>query len=1123
MADFKEAVMSNLSSFYNDICDDKFNKDNFLKEYIDSYQDFLRDVSSYLNTYSDVSNDITNSNLVINESFKKQKEKFDSNLKKDIAYITNQSLLKVLNQQNDIKAEISNNESVIKKNQDEKLLITSSTNPVISSHFRKRNAEIELYTLNIKKINTKYNELVNKITDKRDQDSLQITKDNNIYMNSYEAASNNVIRSFENQIKEYKENIDSIEEEINNLKNKYSNDCLELEKSFNKSIMKIQSETKEKIEILAKNYNINKDFLNNKREDQRNKNQDERSIVFKDFVQQIHILNDKIDEFDTNQKNHLYDQTLIFNLKIFDLEQQIRRIKEENYKLDSKIDKHKIKENSKQIPHLLKLMKIENIALKAKTDVIKRFYKLRPLDYSNRKLIYEDIKNHQIEKLNYVTDIEDNAHHNKLAILQLEYDYEVDNLNRVTESHIHELRYKFDLELIKISEEFKINLTKLYVKKQAFINDVNLAENEMELAKKLNVVVNDNASKTLDNNLSRVSTLALLEIEKNDILRNYNVQKLENQIAIEKALYDYNEKNEFLHRDKKNSLVDLNTIHSNFTLEHNKIISALNIELETLTEDYQKQLKTQKHAELSTTATANHIYSLFINRKKMLINLFNATKNILTLFIRGINSFVKKEIFANKISDKEFLKNTISSIITKANQVCNNIIDVARENVLRILNDQIAFETGAKYQTRFNSLKTEYDTKINLLEAQSIDLNATLENYNETNRMFYQNLGNVQTKISSFSHQLKRNEINRAMYRKETIGLKNEVKRIQTLINKNELKIEKISKKVALVPTRIQLLKDEYENRRTKIVNEQKDEFSILFDGIKDFESFFNQTNKMLNETSNLLHADTYYKFIVQINKISTYYITHSQKIIDLYLKIVSNIESDITKRYDKLIRKNQQSYNNQTSIVKKAYQRNALNVNLRIDNENNKYADILKNHNNRVLETSMDFDYQIKENEDNFKETKDNIYQKERKEHDEYNTKSSSTRDNILGNINLHSKYNKELDLMNSKDNITLVSKYIGFKDKIVERNNNRLDSFNLSIKNIPYESKLETQDYSQKEFLYQQEFNINQKNYLLKLNETRNGIESETRKYASNLQNKIGNINTIISKERKAIAQKS
>lgn len=1123
MDNFSKEVLKHIKSFNADIKNSKLNSNNLLDKYFENLDIIYEESMANLESLNSINIGIENSNAIINETYKAQLAKLNNTLYYETGLIKSMSVYQVNGYQELIQKEEKYTNSTLKSNNDNKLLTTSSTNPVIGSHFTERNTKIEIEKHIKKTVNNRYDEFVNKFTDQRDQRILDISRNNNIFMNSYEQASNNVIKSFNDEITIHQKNIDAIDEKIERLKSGYNSDCLELERRFNKEVVAYQSEAKSKIKLFTAKYNEDRTVINDRRDEQRNKNTDERSAVFKEFVQQIHSLNDKLDKFNQDQKAHLYDSTLIFNLKIFDYDKKIRLLQEENHRIT---DKKKISLNNKSIKEMEKIKRTENMALKLKSEAINKFYKPRVLDYSNRKNIFEDIKNRQLEKLNFISDIEDNAYHNKLAILQIQYDNNIDSINREVERKVHKLRTSFDMEHIKLTRDFKSNLLDLYIEKQNVLNSLKLIENERELAKDLNISVKNNAKKVLDNKISKVSTEALLEIEKNNLLREYNNFNINNKIEHEKILYNYKEQNEFLLRDKRNTSVDFASNHSKVTLTHNRAVYSYNIELETLKEEFLNNIKTTKNLELTAVASANNAYSLFKNRKKILNATYNEIKIILTRIIKNVEALVSQA--TSKLisySETSSYKYTLREIITKTNLLCTKIANTTEEFALSVLTDQINYETGNKYQTRYNSLQAEYDSKIGFLRARKKDLDKTIDNYNKTNQIFYNNLGVVQTKLSSFVSQLKRDEITKSVYRNETYGLKAEVKRIHQLISKNDEKIEKLLVTSNKIPSKISSLIKENNKIKQRIQNEEKDESAILYEGMKDIHEYFNTLRKLFADISDSINGDIneYVKFIKRVDSATSAYVLKTPKIILQFIQLIERLDLKITNRYNKLINKNQISYDKEIKIITKTYERNKAYINQKIETENNKFADIIEDYNLNLDQEMKRYDELIESNKETYNRKEKELANKQKNAFAKYLIRADAARTNILENVVFHDKIDKQLSDENLLSNRELVKKYINLKDEILQNNDKKLQSFRLSKQNIPYEIRLEEKEAWDKLSDYLKAFDNEVKENDTKLLLERKNIESETRHYASKLQNKIGDCNQAISKGRKAIASRS
>lgn len=1114
-------IMIDIENFVNEISSKLSNEYSYLDNFTDELNNIINLAHSNLNNFSTIENNIKLSNNIIIDSYNNQIKKIEKEKTLNFSFIKSSSLYSVNRLQNLIDDEKNMTKSTLKQNNEEKLLTTSSTNPVISTHFRTRNSNIEINEKKIKKIVSSYDELVNKMTSFRDYRCLDISKKNNLFMNNYEIASNNVIKSLNDIILKYEQKINMIDNEIEKLKTSYNNDCLELEKRFNKEVVSYQQKLKEETSLLTKNYDNTRDLINEKLLEQQQKNQDDRSNVFKDFVQTIHKLNDKLDKLNQERENHLHSNTLIFHLKLFDYDKRIRFLKEQNSHSD---DKLLIRNNNNEIKHIEKLKKTEAKALNLKTDAIKKFYKSHITNCSLNKNTSEDIKNKQIEKLDFISEIEDNAHHNKLATLQLKYDYDINKLNVQNERDIKQLRIFYDKEKIKISEEYKTNLTNLFIKKQYVLKDMDVVKNEMKLAKILNKQVTDNANLILSNELDNVSTKVLLEIEKNNSLKEYNIYYMEKEIDKEKALFDFLEQDEFLHRDKKNTSVDFASEKTKLTLAHNEIIYAYNIELETLKENYLYELQAKKHSALSTTAFANQTYTLFTNRKKQLISLYKANESIFAELIKAIKNLIQKT-YTNKVTlnNKNYYINTLSTINTSFNKLLCDILEYNRNYSNGIINDQITHETGTKYENRFNSLKTEYNSKLEIINARKKDLQTTIDNYNNTSTLFYNNLGNIQSKYSSYEHQLRRGEITKFYFKKETFGLKSEAKRIHKLISINDSKVEKFQLELNKIPNTIEKINYEYNRHYQRIKNEQIDESSILFNGIESFDTIFNNAiYEIKTATSKITNDGNYIKFISKIEKIIKYYEHIISTTLLSFLASIETIDKNISKKYNKFINKNQSSYNNQIKIIKKNYFKNTFDINIKIENENNKFSDILKNHNENHENEMNKYNNLILENKKNYNDTINYYDELVKYKYNSFMTDTTSIRENILSNNHKYKMTNKYLINSNKNNNQEIVNRFIKNKDNIILSTKEKLKSYEISLNNIPYEAKLETKESEDILIDFIRSNDTNFKNIYSEYTNSVRVIENETKRYAASLQNKIGLCNNYISKGRKAITQR-
>lgn len=1121
MNNIKDDIYSILEKFYNE----NFVDDNntYFVQFKDDYLEIMENANKILKKYNKIYFENINSSKTIKSSYDNKINFFYNSYIKQQNYIKSSSILNI-NKYSNLTVFAKNNlADTIKNKNDEKYIITAKTNPLISTHFRDRNNNILINENKIKEINNNYNDFINKLLDFKEDKLLKNSKDNNIFMANYQSANSNINSSYEDKVKNIKKDISEIDNKIEVLKHKFNQNSIAIEKEFNQAIIGLQKDLKDKVTELNIEYDKDKDSISSKRDESNKKNNDDRSFVIKDFIKQIEIINNNTDKLNKEMEENLFSSTLPYNLKIFDIETKIRKIKETIHNSSNKKQNKILKCNIKKLNVEKKLLEkeLKNISISNQ----KKYVPLQS-SYNEAKDLYESIKNKQIKKLDLINDINDNASHNKLSLRQTEYEFDVLSNTQITEIKIHKIRNKFDLKKLNLIKQYKTELTNLYIEKQKYQKELNLALNEIELSKKLNKYVTDNANEIYDNITSKINTQTLLEIEKNNILKELNEYKLCNEITDYKNKYDYLEKDEFLKRDKKNKSVDYSINQQNLTFNHNKIIYSLNIQYEELKEKYLNEINLQKYNNYCTIANANYTLNIFNNNKKLFNTLYVTIWSILKDHIKYIENITQISLgsIKNNFNDIDLYITFQKKLITSLNETCCKILKIGETKCLNLINEQINFETGSKYKTRYDSIDIEYKDKYNTLREYKISLGQTLDNYKEATKKFYHELGDYESRRSQLIHQLKRGDITKSVFNKESHGLKAEIDSLHSYISKNDAKIEKIQHILDQIPYKENLINKEYARKKNKISLEQKDEASNLYQAKNRLKIFFLQTYKAFSDISMIINAEykNFYSYIRNARKVISSYSIKAPKISDRFLKIVYTLERDINNKYDRLIKHSKKSYNNQTFIYNKKYDKDRDLISSKIDYENNEYSQALK-ENNEELEFEMNnFDDQILDNENEYNSKKEKLINDYNNYYKKYLIKSSSVRENILSNINLHNEIDNKLKISNKENNDVLVKLYNQHILNIEINNNQKLLQYNQTLKNIPYEVSTEIENNNKK--LTEQEHKatfVIKQNKLASLKK-RKTIEFETRRFASKTQNKITYLNILITKERKAIAQK-
>lgn len=363
MNNIKDDIYSILEKFYNE----NFVDDNntYFVQFKDDYLEIMENANKILKKYNKIYFENINSSKTIKSSYDNKINFFYNSYIKQQNYIKSSSILNI-NKYSNLTVFAKNNlADTIKNKNDEKYIITAKTNPLISTHFRDRNNNILINENKIKEINNNYNDFINKLLDFKEDKLLKNSKDNNIFMANYQSANSNINSSYEDKVKNIKKDISEIDNKIEVLKHKFNQNSIAIEKEFNQAIVGLQKDLKDKVTELNIEYDKDKDSISSKRDESNKKNNDDRTFVIKDFIKQIEIINNNADKLNKEMEENLFSSTLPYNLKIFDIETKIRKIKETIHNSSNKKQNKILKCNIKKLNVEKKLLEkeLKNISI----------------------------------------------------------------------------------------------------------------------------------------------------------------------------------------------------------------------------------------------------------------------------------------------------------------------------------------------------------------------------------------------------------------------------------------------------------------------------------------------------------------------------------------------------------------------------------------------------------------------------------------------------------------------------------------------------------------------------------------------------------------------------------------
>ena len=1104
-----EKMINSLNNLVNKLSDESINNDNSLTPIIDELKTIIQSITKDSIIYSQVKKEIANSKKQLDKLNEDETKKIESRFNRLVKTNIYTSKINSFNIDKKIKEQIENTNNLYKLNKEKQALITSTTNPKIYSDLIDRNASIEIYNNNKNEYLSRYDNIVNKTIVERNKYNNDVISLNNKNMFSYNEASKNVINDMNKKSKIINDKLTKIDNILNDLKNSFEKKNIEIEKNFNKEVLKINRIITNYQNDAKDLYEKNKSIAQNDKANTDIKNAQSRSNIIKEFATSIAKENDNYDKLKYNQLLHTNKNTSICETNIFDINAKIRKINEDviNNKAPSDY-KAKIRLLNKQ-------KKLEVRALKAKLKIINNYYYSRFDFIEKQKYIYEAIKNKQIKKIDHITTIEDNSFHNKLHIYQQEYDYEIDRLNRKYDYEVKRLRSKYDEEKLEVLKEYRIKQINLFKKKQAFTHEANLINDEIEMANTLEEQVTKNNRDLINNDISKSNINSLLEIEKNGMLTDYHISYIDNLINIENEKFQYKETINFLERDKKIDIINVNLKKASIQLDHLKIIYGLEKEKINIKERFQEQSYEIVHSEQFGTMKANHIYANFNNTNKSLLSIYN----VLSRYIYSMNNIsirLLNTASSYKLSgtNSERFSSILRSIIKYINISLISVNNMASDELNKIINQQISLETGAKFNQLFEALDRENNTSLQEINEREENLNKTIQNYNNGIRHFYSQISAIDAKLE-----------NRSSYSTHEINeLKNERKHLLLMINKNESTIDIFKLQLKKIPKIKNTLEQEYNKKKQRLHKKRQDEAAILFDALNDYKKLFDSINTI--ETGYISIVDpsnfiTHAKFMKLVSNYQHKTTIKYNKLFSSYLEILTKLTDNIVERYTKLLKQNNSSYIAQEAIINRHYKKRLQSVEDKIDDENEYYSNKIKDNNNEMSSLLDKYKKDYDDIKDKYEKTIKNIDVNIHALHKDFYTKTSAIRISLINNLE-KSAINKELlNEDNNVQNKNIINKYVTHREDLIADNKKTLEEYDVTINHIPLEFKNYINNLKEEFVNYKKQYDTNNKNIL---NEHNREIKNKNRtalRYSNSIHNKIIKINSSISKKIKALAE--
>ena len=126
---FKDGINNSIENLNKNINNPELNKDNFLDSYLNEFENVCSNIAHELSIYQQLYSAIEKSSSTLNSQAKTQSNNIREKYFVNLANISTASKLDVNKLKQEINSRINKTEKFYLSNKEEKLLITSTTNP----------------------------------------------------------------------------------------------------------------------------------------------------------------------------------------------------------------------------------------------------------------------------------------------------------------------------------------------------------------------------------------------------------------------------------------------------------------------------------------------------------------------------------------------------------------------------------------------------------------------------------------------------------------------------------------------------------------------------------------------------------------------------------------------------------------------------------------------------------------------------------------------------------------------------------------------------------------------------------------------------------------------------------
>lgn len=574
----------------------------------------------------------------------------------------------------------------------------------------------------------------------------------------------------------------ALENEKNNMKEKYRLESANL----NKSIQKYLDEKNKTIDHARSQYSRAINDAAIERENKKQIYQNNLQALLKEFVTKITEIDEsstqKRKEFEakTDRIKREYYSTVFTKTKVF--HQQIENIyaSSSSKNLD-KYTQHLIQFKNKQ--HLIDVALIKKSTEQILTSMTQE-HTIDLQESKNNKNFLEIDKNYAVKNIANQEQFDNKYYQEKDNVYENDFNYIVKTANFNFSQKANLLRCQSEIRTKLLERNYDGIEANYYKKIETIQNKINAYKLEIKLAQELKELVLQYQEEKYHLKLHLEEVTNLLEIEKNKLLKLFNISQYEYNVKNITLSKDYGFKKIELENQKAETFKNLKIELENALLKKNTVSTSFSIKKEQLEEKFSK-MKTQiKNNKELNVAKEQYLTDLknadiyFLNQEITAYHHF--FDSFQRSFLEAITLLMKE---SSTLTNYHYLDSLIHSFVSIFLRFFLDSFSKLYETIIQTIDNRLDFIHLFKYKNSLDSLRDnylEYQTKIkenrNTILDEIDSSNKTIENFRQK----------IYTLINDNEMLIQNNK-----YRKRKSDAAS-----QTAIKDNELKIKEYKEKI---------------------------------------------------------------------------------------------------------------------------------------------------------------------------------------------------------------------------------------------------------------------------------------------------------------------------------------